>query len=330
MLKGDITNMKKNEVDLGRKTFRFLAEEWLEKKRTRLKHSSIEKYENLLNKHILIRIGNLETNNFNTQIFEKTVEDISTSIINNKQLSTSSIKSIVYIINSIIKYGVRYGFNEPIVFQVEYKNDYFPKPKVIPHPDQDKMIQHIKNNHSMNNLGILLSITTGLRLGEVCALQFKDINFDNNTIHICKTVQRIRTVNGTTLISSSPKTYNSNRYVPIPLIVQEYINSTNIIDSATNSQYYLLSNSAIPYEPRTLQYSFKRLLVQCEIDDINFHCLRHTFATNCVEVGFEIKTLSEILGHSSVSFTLNRYVHSSLKQKANQMKLLDKQYESLF
>lgn len=322
--------MIKNEQDLSCKTFRLIAEEWLEKKRIRLKHSSIEKYENLLNKHILIRIGSLEAKDFNTQVFEQTIEDISTSIINNKHLSTSSMKSIVYIINSIIKYGVRYGYNDPVLFQFEYKNDHFSKPKVIPHPDQDKMILHIKNNPSMNNLGILLSITTGLRLGEICALQYKDINFDSKTIHICKTVQRIRTVSGTKLISSPPKTYNSNRYIPIPLIVQEYINSFNIIDSATNSQHYLLSDSVIPYEPRTLQYSFKRLLIQCDIDDINFHCLRHTFATNCVEVGFEIKTLSEILGHSSVSFTLNRYVHSSIIQKANQMKLLDKKYESLF
>ena len=93
--------------------------------------------------------------------------------------------------------------------------------------------------------------------------------------------------------------------------------------------FFIMTNATTPFEPRTLQYSFKSTLKKCNINDINFHSLRHTFATNCVELGFDIKTLSELLGHSNVSFTLNRYVHSSINQKIQQMRLIDSCYKEI-
>lgn len=318
---------EKQTVISNGKTFKELAEEWLEKKKIRLKQSSIDKYSNLLNNHILIRLGSLCTTDFCIVKFEKAIEEISISIVNGRQLSLSTMKTIVYIINSIIKYGVRHNYNADITFEFDYKKENSSKISVIAPDDQDKLMQHIIKNPSVNNLGILLSITTGMRIGEICALRHEDIDLTNKTLHICKTAQRVKTPNGTQLISSPPKTKNSNRYIPIPLIVLEYIDLLDF-HSVINSQYYLLSNRISPYDPRTLQYSFKRLLKQCGINDINFHSLRHTFATNCIELGFEIKTLSEILGHSSVSFTLNRYVHCSITQKASQMQLIDLKYKS--
>ncbi|MFR9000911.1 MAG: site-specific integrase [Anaerobutyricum soehngenii] len=171
------------------------------------------------------------------------------------------------------------------------------------------------------NLGILICMYTGIRLGEICALTWEDISLTEGSIYIDKTIQRVQKEhNGkkTMLIIATPKTPSSIRTIPIPNQLLQIIKSSELPQKG-----YLLTGSTEKYiEPRTYQYHFKKLLQRCKIPETNFHALRHTFATRCVELGFDIKTLSEILGHSSINITLNRYVHPSFdlkKQNMNKM-----------
>ena len=164
----------------------------------------------------------------------------------------------------------------------------------------------------------MLCLYTGLRIGELCGLQWKDIDFRRGCLTVCKTVQRISLGNGKTVISiDTPKTDSSVRVVYIPLFIIEMLKH---FKQAQN--IFILSGREKPTEPRTLQHKFKRILAVCKISDISFHALRHTYATMCVEKQFDIKTLSELLGHSDVKITLNTYVHSSEKLKRKYVKRL--------
>lgn len=148
----------------------------------------------------------------------------------------------------------------------------------------------------------------GLRIGEICALQWKDIDFADRKIHITKTAERVSNVitKKSKIMVSTPKTQTSERNIPI---------STKLYDILKNSKnkenYYVLSGTEKVMEPRAYQNIYNNILRKNRIKHRKFHCLRHTFASNCIEVGMDAKSLSEILGHANVSTTLSIYVHSS-------------------
>lgn len=306
-------------------TFEDIAIDWLEKKKVRIKPSTYNKYKQLLLKHILLQFGTLKPFQYSIEIFEAGMFSITYS--NSKSLSRSTVKSILYLIRAIIKYGLRYGLNGNIEFEFDINGDDSKEYAVLTKKDEKSLMNYIYENPSMSNLGIMLSLTTGLRIGEICALRKKNINFDSNIIYICETAQRLQIKGGTKLITTSPKSKKAFRYVPLPQITASYLKSFDFQNM--EEDFFIMTNATTPFEPRTLQYSFKSTLKKCNINDINFHSLRHTFATNCVELGFDIKTLSELLGHSNVSFTLNRYVHSSINQKIQQMRLIDSCYKEI-
>lgn len=168
----------------------------------------------------------------------------------------------------------------------------------------------------------MLAMYTGLRIGEICALKWGDISTDNGTVHICRTMQRLQKTdsdknpNKTEIKISSPKSDSSDRWIPMT----ENLRKMCISMQAESPDAYVLTGCCTQFmEPRSLQYRFSKYTGDCGINGITFHTLRHTFATRCVEVGFEIKSLSEILGHSDVKITLNKYVHSSEKLKKENM-----------
>ena len=167
---------------------------------------------------------------------------------------------------------------------------------------------------------MLLCLYTGLRIGEVCALRWDCVDLDKRALRVRATVQGVRLQDPgdgpkTKMLYSEPKSKTSIRDIPLPEQLLPILRQFQGDPSA-----FILSGAADQYpEPRLLQYWFKKYLVQCGIEDANFHALRHTFATRCVESGFELKSLSEILGHANVNVTLNRYVHSSFALKAENM-----------
>lgn len=160
-----------------------------------------------------------------------------------------------------------------------------------------------------NKLRILLCLFTGLRVGELCGLTWGDIDFENGTLSVKRTVQRINKRGSSEVIIGSPKSKTSVRIVPIPKFLLD------LLSQQKRQQAILLSGTAKPVEPRTIQYRFKAVLKACQLRNVPFHLLRHTYATVCIANGFDPKTLSELLGHADASITLNRYVHSSMQMK---------------
>ena len=175
------------------------------------------------------------------------------------------------------------------------------------------------NTKGTTKLAVLLSYNMGLRIGEVCGLRWDDIDLHKGTLTIRKTVQRIYENRKTKIYIGSPKSKCSERIIPIPGFLLPILKEYKRCE-------YVLSGCEKVVEPRTLQYRFKTLLKKAKIPSVTFHSLRHSFATNCIKLGFDVKTLSEILGHSSVEITLNRYVHSSMDRKRACMDMMKKSF----
>ena len=172
-------------------------------------------------------------------------------------------------------------------------------------------------------MGIILSLYTGLRIGEICALKWSDIDFINNQIIVNHSVTRIKNINEsflkTKIIINEPKTEYSKRVIPIP---NSIINSLKQV-FPNNKDYYFLTNSCKVLEPRTYYNKYKKVLKKIGLEKYNYHALRHTFATRCIEIGFDPKSLMEILGHSDIKITLSLYVHPTNTLKKQYMNKLE-------
>ena len=188
--------------------------------------------------------------------------------------------------------------------------------------EQKILCEYLSDHISERNIGILLCLFIGLRIGEICALKWEDISLTEKTIHVHHTIQRIQIEGNsnkkTKVIITTPKSKCSIRTIPIP------DNIINILNKISPNQCgFLLTGTEKKYvEPRTMQNHLKKVLESASLRSVNFHALRHTFATRCVEVGFDIKSLSEILGHANVNITMNRYVHPTMDLKRDNMQKL--------
>ena len=186
-------------------------------------------------------------------------------------------------------------------------------------------MRYLEKDMDVYKLCIIIAITTGLRVGELCGLRWENISFENHTLSVKATVQRIKNYlpaeNGkkTTVIIGTPKSHSSIRTIPLTSGVVELCKYFKCDDEKA----FILTGKRSFAEPRILQRKLSKYYKQCGIANAHFHTLRHTFATRCIEVGFDIKTLSEILGHSNISITMNRYVHPDLDFKRKNVKKLE-------
>ncbi len=236
-------------------------------------------------------------------------------------LSSKTVSDTLSVLRSIIKYSNRIGIsNCNVDYAVKIKHST-KQLRILSHYEQEILCQYLLEHLDSFNLGILLSLFTGLRIGEVCALRWEDISLEEKVIHVHQTVQRIQNTVGsetkTRVVITAPKSSCSIRIIPIP---NELVNI--IAKERLSASGFLLSNHSKPVEPRTMENHFKKAIQSCFIKNANYHCLRHTFATRCIELGFDIKSLSEILGHSTVNITMNCYVHPSMKLKKDNMEKL--------
>lgn len=195
--------------------------------------------------------------------------------------------------------------------------------RVLSVSEQQKLLSVLLKDFDRYKLGVFICLYTGIRIGELCALQWKNVSLAEKTIKIEHTMQRLQSGDlhsqkKTKITITEPKSCAAVRTIPLPDFMIEKI---RLFIGSPNS-YILSKESKTVIEPRTMQNKFKSYLKEARIENANFHSLRHTFATRCIEVGFDVKTLSEILGHSSVKMTLDKYVHSSLQLKRNNMEKL--------
>ncbi len=304
----------------------FLAE-WLESIRPKIKESSYIKYNSMIKHYIIPNIGEKKL----SQISYSTLEDFTNQLLleggyHNSVLSSKSVNDTLMLLKSAFRYATnKYG-----IILCDFNQISYPRTekqiRVFNQKEHEQLISYLYSHNSFRNLGILLALFTGIRVGELCALTWENIHLDSGIITICQTMQRVentefknrRTDMKTRVIITSPKSHSSIREIPLPAFLIDLLKKT-----PHSERGYFLSNSESSFiEPRNLQTHFKTVLKCAGIDNANFHALRHTFATRCVELGFDIKSLSEVLGHANVNITLTKYVHPSMELKRDNMEKL--------
>lgn len=298
---------------------------WLQSSKLRTKESTYSRYHYLVSKYISPKLGQYKVNQLSNAVMEKYIDGLLESgrLDGTGGLSGKSVSDILTIIKSTLLYAKSNGCNIICDFSFLSVKHGEKEIRVLTKEEQRSLSTVLLSHTDNYKLGVLISLYTGMRLGEVCALKWKNVNLEARSIKVIETMQRIKNTGlndkeKTRVIVSEPKSKCSIREIPIPICLLEIIKP---FYTAPND--FVLSGSDIQYvEPRKLQYHFQRYVREGKLENVNYHALRHTFATRCVELGFEIKSLSEILGHANVNITLNRYVHSSFELKMLNMNRL--------
>ena len=188
-----------------------------------------------------------------------------------------------------------------------------------------QIMEYIQSHFTFKNLGIYICLSAGMRIGEICALTWEDLDIENGIIHVQKTIQRIYIIEDdrkhTEIILDTPKTKNSIREIPM---TRDLLKMIRPLKKVVNDRFYVLTNEATPTEPRTYRNYYKQFMQTLGLPAMKFHGLRHSFATRCIESKCDYKTVSVLLGHSNISTTLNLYVHPNLEQKKRCMEQMSK------
>jgi integrase len=303
------------------KTISEITSLWQTDKKQYVKKSSFSAYALLVENHLLPSFGNhYNINEAEVQAFVFRKLD--------QGLSHKTIKDILIVLKMILKFGTKKNWLDYKEFDIQFptvrENQTV---EILSRTHQKKIMQHVQEHFTFRNLGVYLCLSTGMRIGEVCALTWEDIDTENGIININKTIQRIYTIESgvrkTELILDTPKTKNSIREVPMN---RDLLRMLKPIKKVMNPNFFVLTNEAKPTEPRTYRSYYKKFMQELEMPDLKFHGLRHSFATRCIESKCDYKTVSVLLGHSNISTTLNLYVHPNIEQKK---KAIDQMYRSL-
>ena len=302
---------------------------WLLEKKDYIKESTYANYSNNIFNHIIPKLGNYYLKELNHKIIQDFLLELSKSgrKDNNGGLAEKTIKDITIIIKGSIKKGI----NEDKIKHIELTFNY-PKDNkenklyVLTKREQNKITKYVLENINSRNIGLLISLYSGIRIGELCGLKWEDVDFKKNCLTINKTIQRVyikdKKKNISKVIITTPKTKNANREIPINKDFLEILKKVK-----SNKNDYILTGNEKYIEPRTYRKHFNKVLDELRIKHFNFHSLRHTFATNCISLGVDYKTVSELLGHANVNITLNLYVHPRYSQKKKCIDLVCKVFQ---
>lgn len=314
------TNLQLND-DYEKIKFSYITDLWLSTNRIHIKAATYNKYYNVIETHIKPVLGNLDINEISATIINQFLEEkmLSGKLDGSGGLSPTYVNTIAIVVNSIVNFAVKEGYCSPLATPILKPTPNSNSPNALSNKEYTILTEFIKKNTDNTKLGIMLSLYAGLRIGEVCALKWSDVDFEKSIIHISSTVSRIKDSNEKSkLIIDTPKTKSSDRFIPIPQFLMGYLET--FYDKRKSE--FVISNDDKFVNPRMLEYHFHKVLKEANINQTNFHALRHTFATKCIEVGMDVKSLSEILGHANSAITLKIYVHSSMEQKRLQMEKL--------
>lgn len=301
--------------------FNEIAEKWLDQINSTRKYSTYIKYLRLYELYIKdalkqAKISDISNFFVNENIFKTEQE---------KNISANTRHSIIVIMNQILQYASDYFACSEIELSNKFVKVQNKRIEIINHSEQALLLRYLSHNMDISKAGIILCISTGLRLGEICSLKWEDIDYEQMIIHIRRTVQRIACPDAgtkTSLMVTPPKSIFSAREIPISKEINMLLNQMSKMQTGS----YILGGN-MPLEPRTYQKRFKKYLQDINVKEYNFHTLRHTFATNCIDSGMDVKSLSEILGHSDVKITLNKYVHPTMETKRKHIAALTSGYE---
>lgn len=297
---------------------------WLSKYvRHSIKERTYTNYQNIIDNHIIPVLGNYEITILSTIKIQEYINNKieKGNLINGNKLSYNTVMSIMSVLKLVLKWAYENKMiDKDITLKVKVPQNEQKDIKVFSNNEQRLLEQYCLNNKN-NYIGIVLCLYTGLRIGELLALTWNDIDFDKKTLSVNKTVCRIK-VNGISKIHiDTPKSKSSKRIIPIPIQIIPYLKK---IKKNSKSIYVISTRTNKMVETRAYQKLYERILKRLKLNYRNFHTLRHTFATRALELGMDIKTISEILGHSNAVITLNRYSHSLLSYKIEMMNKLGK------
>lgn len=303
------------------KTVREIAAAWKEYKRPYVKQSTMAAYVLILENHVLPYFGDGDS------LHEQEVQAFVLQKLE-RGLSVKTVKDILIVLKMVMKFGVKNEWMTYYEWDIKYpKTSTNKELEVLSVANHRKILNYIQSHFTFTGLGIYISLSTGLRIGEICALKWSDINVTDGTITVSRTIERIYIIEGekkhTELIINTPKTKNSCREIPMS---KELLAMIKPLKKVVNEDFYVLTNDERPTEPRTYRNYYNGLMVKLDIPKLKYHGLRHSFATRCIEAGCDYKTVSVLLGHSNISTTLNLYVHPNMEQKK---RCISKMFKSL-
>lgn len=302
-------------------TFRETAESWAGEKRKFVKKSTFAAYSLILSNHLLPAFGAMD------DIREEDVQQFVFDKLNSGR-SHKTVKDMLIVLKMVLKYAAKHEYMPyrqiEVRFPTERERSELP---VLCRTDQKRVMKYMTDNFSFRNLGVYICLSAGLRIGELCALKWENLDVSRGVIVVDKTIQRIYFIEGgerhTELMIDTPKSSNSIREIPM---TKELLRMVKPMRKVVNPSYYVLTNCSRPTEPRTYRNYYNKLMAEIGLPPLKFHGLRHSFATRCIEGRCDYKTVSVLLGHSNISTTLNLYVHPDIDQKK---RCVEQMYRSL-
>lgn len=289
--------------------FEKLADKWLEYKKRNIKQSTYSNYKYVINKYLMPYLQGKKISELEKYDFNELVDDLFI------ELAPKTVRDIVCILKAILCYTED-------EYNCKLKTDKIKAPKqdindieIFNKAEKNRIEKCCIASNSTKELGILVCLNTGMRIGEICALKWKNIDIDKRIIYVNSTLERIydEQLKRTKIIIDKPKTKKSIREIPMSNKLYNILKPLKKIYK--DEDFFITGKSDRFLEPITYRYTYKKVLKKSKVKKHKFHCLRHSFASECIEVGMDVKAVSEILGHSNVSITLNRYVHPSYKEK---------------
>lgn len=297
---------------------------WLNNyEKERVKPRTYSRYQSLIELHLIPEFGDFpieELKRRNIQDFLYKKKKIG-NLINGKSLSSTSVNLMLTVLNMAFEYALDMELCEsnPCVRLKRIPVDY-KQIEAFTRSEQKKLETYIKKSNDRRLFGILLDLYSGMRIGELIALEWSDIDFEKKIIHINKTAYRDKSKTGKWEVCiDKPKTKSSERIIPIPACMIDIMKKYSL---SSTSCYVVENKKSEQMSVRSYQFIFEKLTEKVGVRKLNFHAIRHTFATRAIECGMDIKTLSEIMGHKNATITLNRYAHSMLDTKIAMMNKL--------
>lgn len=299
--------------------FAELASQWLISVSFGLKESTLEHYRYTLNRYLLPIFGEKQLSVLNEQELEQGIlRIISAADGRHKPLGASSSRECLTMLRRICKYASHLHLIRTIEIMVKLPQMERKQTNTLSAQEQASVQAFVLNRPTARKVGLLLQMQLGLRIGEVCGLQWGDFDFKAGTLTIRRTVCRIYCgVGQTKIVIQPPKTKSSSREIPIPQGLVAVLQALQ--GTVTPDTWFLSGSTKKPVEPRCYRKSIRSYLRCAAVRQVHPHALRHTFATTCLQTGCDIKTLSEMMGHTDPNITLKRYVHSDMKRKRSEI-----------
>ena len=290
--------------------FQKVCRLWKDEKKLYVKTSTMAAYSLIIQNHLEPCFENLD------DVTPCSVQ----SLVDSKMkdgLNVATIKGILIVLKMILKFGEKQGWIGHQLIEVKFPTQRMRhQTDVLSLCEEQRMLDYLSSHHGKYNLGLQICLFTGMRIGEVCALRWEDVDINAGTIRIRRTVHRVYVIDDgpkhSELTLDYPKTAGSYREIPV---IRDLADILTKYSEGAIGKHYVISGLPNPTEPQTMRNHFKKVAATLGLSMRRFHGLRHTFATRCVESKCDYKTLSSILGHANVSTTLNLYVHPGMEQK---------------